>query len=794
MAFDQFRDRRDNSFTVDESDTEDLNQSAQSHDSTLIRVTMATQNTDTGTRPKVTLSANGAASTSNPQQTPRGNVQDNTYRPNGQQGGANPNGAQRVPTPEQQQQALLQQQQALQIQQALQQQQAAQQQQQALQQQQNALQNQQPPQGVPPLQVQLPPDNNNPDLQAMMQNPAMMALFANMLQNAQQQQQPQPQPQISPIRHARDNGPRPRGASTPTGTRGRRPPGSPTNITQDFGNMRAGSASDTPRSQMGQTMMSAKAPHYIPAAEQALQIHKNAAETARNQADLFSGCADMMQMMANLMPNPPPEAQNLIRDFTEKAIWAHRDAQAKRNGILDAQRVTKYYETPIMKPDFPYGDPAHEVRVNHKELLMLTGYFDPADKSAEFKHTWQKLYDYATMNEFQETHYMQALGAILKGEAYEIFTEFKSMDRGLDELLDYFASVYTKKRSLATDRRAVDEFTRHKNEPITACMERAVLVIDKLRKLHPPSGWAALRQQMRQNILMQVVKEETKRALQMETDYAYEDTGMPYDFEKLIRFADRFERNHNTVPKEEITTIFKVASGGFRKKDVKPDSQEQLAFLKKEQMMQKQLNTLQAELKGLKVNESRFYKNEGRSDRARESRRTERDSRSRTGRSSSFDRNRDVSMHESKPTTSTTAIATQPSMSRSGSSDPTRVTYRPRDPYAKREQSQSPGRRSQTPGTYGDDRRPRSSSYSRSQSGDRDKDRYRNRDDRYRSKSRERYPDSKKSRYSRSGSSQSKTYSRSNSTGGTDHITNSGSKTVIITINGQDYVPIKREN
>ena len=76
---------------------------------------------------------------------------------------------------------------------------------------------------------------------------------------------------------------------------------------------------------------------------------------------------------------------------------------------------------------------------------MLTGYFDPADKSAEFKHTWQKLYDYATMNEYQETHYMQALGAILKGEAYEIFTEFKSMDRGLDELLDYFASVYTKK-------------------------------------------------------------------------------------------------------------------------------------------------------------------------------------------------------------------------------------------------------------------------------------------------------------------------------------------------------------
>jgi len=163
---------------------------------------------------------------------------------------------------------------------------------------------------------------------------------------------------------------------------------------------------------MGQTMAATSAPHYIPAAEQALQTHKNAAESAKNQAKLFTGCAEMMQMMANAMPNPPPEAHNLIRDFTEKAIWAHRYAQAKRSGILNAQRVTRYYETPITKPDFPYGDPVADIRVNHKEMLTLTGYFDPADKSADFKHTWQKLYDYATMNEYQEDYYMQALGAI----------------------------------------------------------------------------------------------------------------------------------------------------------------------------------------------------------------------------------------------------------------------------------------------------------------------------------------------------------------------------------------------
>ncbi len=124
------------------------------------------------------------------------------------------------------------------------------------------------------------------------------------------------------------------------------------------------------------------------------------------------------------------------------------------------------------------------------------------DKSADFKHTWQKLLDYGTMNDFQEEHYLQALGSILRGEAYEIFTEYKQFHRTLKETLDYFSGVYTKKRSLADDRKAVDEFTRRKGESIVVCMERAILAIDRLRLVHPTDGWEALRQQMRHNILI----------------------------------------------------------------------------------------------------------------------------------------------------------------------------------------------------------------------------------------------------------------------------------------------------
>jgi len=356
---------------------------------------MASATTATATRPTATLSANGSASS--PMPSARGNLQDSVYRPNGQNN-ANQQ-ANRGPSPEQQQQQQQQQQQP---------------------QQQQQQQQQLPPQQLP--QVPQPQGQNQgpplaPDIQAIMQNPALMAMFANMWQHNMPRQQFQAPPPPMPAAPAGQNGPRPQRASTPIGTAGRRPPGSPSGLTNDFRDLRAASVANTPRSQLGHPLTVTSTPHYIPAAEQALQIHKNAAEVAKNQAEMFTGCAEMMQMMADAMPNPPAEAQNLIAEFTQKAIWAHRDAQAKRTGIQNAQRVTQYYETPIMKPDFPYPDPERHVRVNHKELIMLTGYFDPKDPSAVFKHTWQKLLDYARMNEYQEEHYMQALGAILKGEA-----------------------------------------------------------------------------------------------------------------------------------------------------------------------------------------------------------------------------------------------------------------------------------------------------------------------------------------------------------------------------------------
>jgi hypothetical protein len=55
---------------------------------------------------------------------------------------------------------------------------------------------------------------------------------------------------------------------------------------------------------------------------------------------------------------------------------------------------------------------------------------------------------------------------------------------------------------------------------------------------------------------MQIIADDTRAYIQNEEDNAIESTGMPYDFEKLVKMASRYKRQHNKLPDENIQTIF----------------------------------------------------------------------------------------------------------------------------------------------------------------------------------------------------------------------------------------------
>jgi hypothetical protein len=60
--------------------------------------------------------------------------------------------------------------------------------------------------------------------------------------------------------------------------------------------------------------------------------------------------------------------------------------------------------------------------------------------------------------------------------------------------------------------------------------------------------------------LMQIIADDTRAYIQNEEDDTIESTGMPYDFEKLVKMASHYERQHNKLPDENIKTIFDTSS------------------------------------------------------------------------------------------------------------------------------------------------------------------------------------------------------------------------------------------
>ena len=405
-------------------------------------------------------------------------------------------------------------------------------------------------------------------------------------------------------------------------------------------------------------------PLYVPVEQQALQMHQRSIDDTLERADMMQKMmALMLQSRTNSSDDITPEFHDMARQMAQEIQTTKVKAAQSAQGMKKASKIVEYYKTPIQKPQNLESVESSRTRVNLKEVIMVTGYFDPNDKESDFKHVWHKLLDYGQSQNYGETHYMQALGAVLKKEAYETFCDFRQTDRSLEEILEYFATVYTKKRTIGDAKSAVDNFTRKKGETIIACMDRTLLVVDRLKIHYEPNAWIHIRQQMRRHILMQVIKEETKRHIQMEEDYITETTGMPYDFDNLIRKADNYERYNNAVPDRDIQTVFKVASGGYLNKQTQKSPEQQLQQMKKDQMLETRLSTLQARLENIEANAvaPRPVKFSDKADLARQHRSRERDNIQRSNRDASLNRNRnfneqrnlleddDVQMKEAKP-------------------------------------------------------------------------------------------------------------------------------------------------
>jgi len=449
-------------------------------------------------------------------------------------------------------------------------------------------------------------------------------------------------------------------------------------------------------------------PDYLPTNAQVQRIHHMELQEQKSTADT----AKLMYNILNALIHNQPEAANLIplRDsLNQQAQLATQIANEKLCSLKKAQTVVNYYKSPIQKPLIQrppddYRKTFH--RTSPKEIMSVTGVYDPKNGNADFQHIWSKLIGYGQANYFNEQEYKDALRYILQGDAYDTFLSFEQTNQTFDYMIEYFGQVYMKKRTRDADRQAVDKFARYKDEPLEACMHRSQVAIDRLRHLHRDTEWPEARKAMRRNILTQVITEETRKYIQMEEDKTLETMGYTYDLETLISMASKYEKIHNKAPKKELPTVFQVASGGLVEDPHKLKTE--LQALKKENFTDKNLlRELVTELIANPAMLRRFSANDG-----RESRRTSRDDDRRTQRRDGFNASRKMEV-DTDP-----FLPNTPSALTSSKAYEKRVEFPPRSPTPqphqqppRRDSSNSAPSNSRSPSPYG--RRPPDRSDSR---------------------------------------------------------------------------------
>ena len=385
-------------------------------------------------------------------------------------------------------------------------------------------------------------------------------------------------------------------------------------------------------------------PTYLSSQEQFLKQQNDDVKKAKQTVKLLTSVSELMARQAE--QNKDKDFIVLARNLLAESKTYKDEGTQLELGIQKAQKVVKHYNQSIPTPTF--YDSRHDINIQFRDIISLTGYFDPSKNGSEFRHVWMKLYDYGQSQKFAADHYTQALSAILKGEAYEAFVELREKQSSLEDILKYLTTIYGSKRSITADRTALENFYRKRNEPIKNCFERCKLVIDKLRYTYPEASWTEMRVFLIKQTLLQLILPETKNYVVTKENHILETTGFHLPLDQLITTINTFESINSKIPSHDLSLNTKHIPTG---KQLDPDLlMTQVANLKQVENKSLQLEQENNFLKDLiSANYTRSYKNDDKTESSKEKRKTTFERNRSASRDRALQKNRQISPEPVKP-------------------------------------------------------------------------------------------------------------------------------------------------
>ena len=152
-----------------------------------------------------------------------------------------------------------------------------------------------------------------------------------------------------------------------------------------------------------------------------MKLNNDELKKSKQNSDLLTSISELVIKQAQIRPDR--DTITLANNLLEQSLQYRDESIQLERGIKKAQTVVNHYKQSIPKPQLYHGGDTETINI--RDIISLTGYFDPEKNGAEFRHIWMKLYDFGLIQKFAEQQYIQALSAILKNKAYDAFCDLR---------------------------------------------------------------------------------------------------------------------------------------------------------------------------------------------------------------------------------------------------------------------------------------------------------------------------------------------------------------------------------
>jgi len=268
---------------------------------------------------------------------------------------------------------------------------------------------------------------------------------------------------------------------------------------------------------------------------------------------------DALQKISQKIDSTPDLSEEL-RAILETQAREKEQLQKEKEMLNKSQRLKSQYEVHLQMPELtPEEHRTYSDHLNPKTIKATIGTFDSTQPHSDFNVTWQKILRHGNGRGFTEKDYIDILSYVLRGQAESDLFDMINQGSGLQEILRYFAQIYTKRRTIADSMRNVAAFSRLPNEPIEACICRAEKAITPLKDLYDPAAWPEIRGKQLIGVLKQVIHPKTRDHLNM-VELSHHKAGTFMDLNAMVSLVETHETAYGLIPNQAQTININITS------------------------------------------------------------------------------------------------------------------------------------------------------------------------------------------------------------------------------------------